>query len=123
MALVLINLLTTLLNRVVQLRKAAEAWESWQDDECAESWIRQQERVKEAIAAAKRQATELAASQRVERWEQPRAPESVKQGNAADIDDTGDEWVDGWVRQQRRSAEALAAAKQSAPRSDDARRR
>jgi len=123
MVLVLINLLTTLLNRVVQVRKAAEACESWQDDECVKSWIRQQERVKEAIAAAKRQSTELAASQRVERWEQPRAPESVKQGNPADIDDTGDEWVDGWVRQQRRVAEALAAAKQSAPRSDDARPR
>ena len=118
MVLVLISLFTTLLNRMVQLRKAPETRESWQDDECVESWIRQQERVKEAIAAAKRQATELAASQRVERWEQPRASESVRQGNAADIDDTGDEWVDGWVRQQRRVAEALAAAKQSAARSD-----
>jgi hypothetical protein len=56
-------------------------------NEWVDGWIRQQERVKQALAAAKQQAA---------------PPEST---------DAGDEWVDGWVKQQQRLREALAAAK------------
>ena len=64
---------------------------SAQEDSMADAWIRQQVRLKEAIAQAKSR-------------------------NAA-VEPAGadDEWADAWVRQQARLREAIARAKHEYP--------
>ena len=60
-----------------------------QDESMVDAWIRQQTRLREAIAQAKS-------------WNEP-----VTQAVSLD-----DEWIDPWIRQQDRLRQAIAQAKQ-----------
>jgi hypothetical protein len=90
-------------------------------NEWVDGWIRQQERVKQAIAAAKQEAAPTECTDTGDEWVDGwiRQQERVKQAIAAakqqaaptECTDTGDEWVDGWIKQQQRLRQALAAAK------------
>ena len=61
------------------------------DERTVDAWVRQQIRVREAIAKAK--------------------PKSATQSPAA----SDDEWVDPWTRQQARLRQAIAQAKEENP--------
>ena len=100
------------------------------DRDFAEGWIRQEQRLKEAIArVAQANSRTAPPEQRFGEWvdgwmsQQQRLREafaiarnSRTPRTSKDARDQSDEWVDGWVRQQQRVRQALAAAKPAGER-------
>lgn len=91
------------------------------EDDWVDGWIKQQQRVKQALAAARQLHATAAPAKAADEWvddwikQQKRVSEAFAlagQMHAQHLPvDTNDDWVDGWVRQQQRVRQALAAAK------------
>jgi hypothetical protein len=91
------------------------------EDDWVDGWIRQQQRVKQALAAAKAVPATTASAKKADEWvdgwirQQQRLKEAFAmarqmhppRGSA----DARDDWIDSWIRQQQRVRRTLAAAK------------
>lgn len=89
-------------------------------DEWVDAWVRQQERVRKALAEARERTPPARTFELRDEWvegwirQERRLTEAIasarQQMPLASPTERGDEWVDGWKKQQRRVKVALAAA-------------
>ena len=95
------------------------------DDSMAEAWVRQQDRLRKAIAQAKERSKPMKDDEFddgcVGPWirQQQRVRDAIAQAKPkhlpAEDTELDDEWVGPWIRQQKRVRDAIAQAKQHGP--------
>jgi len=115
------HLVTQVSARIANVRAWKDDGDRTVDDSMAAAWIRQQDRLRKAIAQAKPTSKPTKDDEFDDEWvgpwirQQQRVRAAIEQAKPkhlpAEDAELDDEWVGPWIRQQKRVRDAIAQAK------------